>query len=68
MNPIFQRFNDIPRQEEEWTVVMSHGDQTIPARSGNWFCQLPVYHNPNRSDFPAMPAPVTWRNVKPHWR
>ena len=68
MNPMFAIFQ---HKSSAGKMMDDHGimeGDAMRVKSAAWFCQMHVSNNTTSTDFPAMPTPVTWWNVKPHWR
>ena len=68
MNPMSHPFNDIPSSEGMGMISGFKEVHATGAKRSEWFGQMTVSHLISHPDFPAMSTPVTWRNVKPHWR
>lgn len=68
MNPMFTIF------QHKFSAVETMADHgmiegaAMCARIATGFCRMPVAPDTTTMNFPTMPTPVTWWNVKPHWR
>ena len=76
MNAMTAMFNDnpskdgcvVPSMDGPVVIAMIGKGDSDNVRSVARISQMTESPIMTSTDFPAMSTPVTWRNVKPHWR